>query len=154
MSVRRKGRGLLKTIPAAVRGELRGAVRKGAAQIVAVQRALAPVEDGDLRDSIVFRMGDEPDVPYASLKSAGGARTGDEDLAAVVSAGNSKVRYAHLVEFGTAPHPQGGKFAGTMHPGTPPRGFFLPGYRIAKKGVKAQMRKAIRDGADKVVRKG
>lgn len=150
MSVKRRNKGLLKTIPAAVRGELREAVRKSAGVVVAAQRALAPVDDGDLRDSITFGMGDAGDVPYAAFKAGGG---GDPDLTAMITAGNTKVRYAHLVEFGTAPHPQGGKFAGTQHPGTPPRGFFLPGYRATRPLVKKLMRQAVKAGAEKVVKK-
>ena len=148
---RRKRKGFLSTIPAGVRDELRGAVRTSAALVVATQRALAPVDDGDLRDSITFGMGDDPAVPYAVFKAGGG---GDPDLTAVVTAGNSEVRYAHIIEFGQAAHPQGGKFAGTQHPGTPPRPFFLPGYKLARGGVKKLMRKAIRDGATKATRKG
>lgn len=148
---RRRRKGFLKTIPAQMRPELREAVRKGATVVVAAQRALAPVDDGDLKESIVFGMGDAGDVPYAAFKAGGG---GDPDLTAMITAGNSKVRYAHLVEFGTAPHPQGGQFEGTQHPGTPPRGFFLPGYRAVRPIVKKLMRKAVRDGANKAVQKG
>jgi hypothetical protein len=36
------------------------------------------------------------------------------------------IKYAHLVEFGTAPHYQPGR--GVMHPGTPPRPFLAPAF--------------------------
>lgn len=37
-------------------------------------------------------------------------------------------RHGHLVEFGTAPHLNKGKFAGTRHPGTSPQPFMRPAF--------------------------
>lgn len=36
--------------------------------------------------------------------------------------------YSHLVEFGTKPHINGGKFAGSKHPGTRPQPFLRPAW--------------------------
>lgn len=37
-------------------------------------------------------------------------------------------RHAHLVEFGTAPHVNGGKFKGSKHPGAAPKPFMRPAW--------------------------
>jgi len=37
-------------------------------------------------------------------------------------------RYAHLVEFGTAPHFQPNRFGGIMHPGARPKPFMRPAF--------------------------
>ena len=140
---RKKRKGFLTTIPATVRPDLRAAVRKGASIIVGAQRTLAPKDTGKLEKSIGYEM--------ASDKARRRARGSDPDLTAVITADDPK---AHLIEFGTAPHPQGGQFTGTQHPGTPPRGFFLPGYRAVRPALKQLMRKAIRDSVGKAVRKG
>ena len=71
-----------------------------------------------------------------------------------ISAGNTFVRYAHLVEFGTAPHAQGGKFAGTMHPGTPAKPFFYPMYRLGKKRAKSRITRGVNRAAKKVAAGG
>ncbi|MFC3059512.1 HK97-gp10 family putative phage morphogenesis protein [Paenirhodobacter populi] len=39
-----------------------------------------------------------------------------------------KAPYAHLVEFGTAPHKAGGMFKGADHPGTAPQPFIRPAW--------------------------
>lgn len=43
------------------------------------------------------------------------------------------VRYAHLIEFGTAPHYQPGR--GVVHPGTAPHPFLTPAYHSTKAEV-------------------
>jgi HK97 gp10 family phage protein len=62
-----------------------------------------------------------------------------------------KAPHAHLVEFGTAPHTNGGTFAGSRHPGTSPRPFVRPAWdaeqeatlqRIADE-MRVQIAKAI-----------
>jgi HK97 gp10 family phage protein len=139
---------VLTKLPKEQRKQLRTAILTGADDIASMQRRLAPFRSGRLRDSIVVTPGDR-DIPrYATLKSRRTVK--DPELAAIISAGNSKVRYAHLVEFGTAPHENEGKFSGTLNPGTPPRPFFYPGFRAQKKRVQNKInraaRKAIRDG--------
>lgn len=41
---------------------------------------------------------------------------------------NKAGRHAHLVEFGTTPHKNGGQFKGTDHPGTKPQPFMRPAW--------------------------
>lgn len=129
----------LKAIPKAAKDEARKAVVQGAEEIAALQRNLAPVDDGDLKASIHVTKPGETTPPYSQ---PGGSRTANPEQA-IVTAGNTKVRYAHLVEFGTAPHTNGGLFAGTQHPGTTEQGFFWPAYRALRKRVKSRITRNI-----------
>lgn len=138
----------LKAIPLKVRNKLRPAIEKEAKAIVATQKHLVPVETGGLRDSIRYAMGDVMLDSTANL-SGGGTRSGpggggylvkgDADLSATIIAGDRKSFQARFVEFGTAPHPQGGLFEGTDHPGTHPRPFFYGPFRAARKGIKRRV---------------
>ncbi|NRP70608.1 hypothetical protein ILFOPFJJ_01489 [Ensifer psoraleae] len=137
----------LRRIPQAAKDAAKAAVVQGANEIAAVQRALAPVDDGELKDSIHVTPPGGTTPPYSQ---PGGSRTaGPEE--AIVTAGNTRVRYAHLVEFGTAPHTNGGMFAGSEHPGTAAQPFFWPGYRAVRKRVRGRVtrtiNKAIKDAA-------
>ncbi|RWN33433.1 HK97-gp10 family putative phage morphogenesis protein [Mesorhizobium sp.] len=51
------------------------------------------------------------------------------------------VKYAHLVEFGTAPHYQPGR--GVVHPGTAPRPFLTPAFHSTKEEVVKRFGKKI-----------
>jgi HK97 gp10 family phage protein len=142
MPLKHKGK-RIRAIKKRLGPNVRAAVEQSASDIVASQRNLAPVEDGDLKQSIVYTMGDQDPPKYAAFKDRSGGAQGDPSMAAIITAGNSKVRYAHLVEFGTAPHLNGGMFAGTQHPGTSPQPFFWPGYRANKKKVKSRIARAV-----------
>ena len=72
----------LRALPVSTRKHLRPAIEKGAQELVQMQKRMAPVDDGHLRDSVGYEM-DE---------------TG---LRAVVSAGGKKAFYATFVEHGT-----------------------------------------------------
>lgn len=137
-------------LPAQVRSALKQSLAQNADELVAMQKRLAPVDDGDLRESIVQTWGGEA-PRYASLK--GKAGEGDPDLSVTISAGNSKVRYAHLVEFPTAPHINAGKFPGTKHPGTPGTPFFFPPYRALKRRMKSRMTRAAKKAARDIASK-
>lgn len=137
-------RRVLKALPKTVRAQLRRAILEGAEDIASMQRSLAPVRTGALRDSIKVTPGDENLPAYASLKSKRTQK--DPELAAIISAGNTKVRYAHLVEFGSAPHTNEGQFAGTLNPGASPQPFFYPGFRARKKAAQNKINKAARQG--------
>ncbi|MEQ1901860.1 MAG: HK97-gp10 family putative phage morphogenesis protein [Devosia sp.] len=149
----------LKRLPKSVRSAIKQALAESADDIVSTQKHLAPVSPGgthgwppgQLRDSIVATFGDGTVPKYAAFAPRSSrhksgrriVRSNDPDLSVTITAGDSVVRYAHLVEFGTHPHPQGGKFKGTMHPGTAAQAFFYPGYRVHKKRVKARISRAI-----------
>jgi hypothetical protein len=126
---------------------MRKAVAASADEIVQLQKKLAPIDDGDLQMSITWRWGNEKKVAYSQSMGTVFGRT---DLSAVITVGNTKVRYAHLVEFETAPHINAGKFPGTQHPGTKKQAFFYPGWRLGKKRAKARIRRAITKAAKEV----
>lgn len=140
----------MKALPPQVRSAIKQALAQGADEITNMQKRLVPVDSGDLRDSIAQTWG-AGKVRYSSLNA--GAETGDPDLTVRLSAGNSKVRYAHLVEFGTAPHINGGKFAGSQHPGTAAHPFFFPAYRALRKRVKSRITRATNKAAKTVASK-
>lgn len=52
----------------------------------------------------------------------------------------TKAYHAHLVEFGTAPHINGGKFAGSKHPGTAPQPFARPAWDATQAEVLARIK--------------
>jgi len=134
-------------LPAEVRSAIKQALAEGADEITDMQKRLAPVKSGELRDSIKQTWGGGRER-YSSLNATSGA--GDPDLTVRISAGNTKVRYAHLIEFGTRPHINGGKFAGTLHPGTRAQPFFYPAYRALKRRVKSRITRATTKAARKV----
>jgi hypothetical protein len=133
-------------MPAKMREELRTAVATGADEIVELQQRTVPVDDGDLKASIRWRWGDEAKIPFSTAMGVYG-RT---ELAAVITAGNTKVRYAHLVEFGARPHIAGGMFAGAQHPGAPAQPFFYPSWRLGKKRSKDRIARASRKAIKEV----
>lgn len=140
----------LKEIPKAAVEAARESVETGAIQIAALQRSLAPYDDGDLHASIVVTGPGETTPPYSI---AGGGQRKARENQALITAGNTKVRYAHIVEFGSAPHINGGMFAGTQHPGTTPQPFFWPGYRAMRRSARSRVTrtitKKIREAANK-----
>lgn len=73
-------------LPAKIKVEVRRSLEQSADELVAFQRRLVPVDDGDLRDSIQ-------------------KRDGRHDLSVEVVAGNRKAFYAAMVEFGTVNAP-------------------------------------------------
>ncbi len=155
----------LKRIPKQARSEIRQALAEGSDAMVATMRSLAPASpsgtrgfpSGHLKASIVATFGDGSVPKYAAFRSRKGRRViraNDPDLSVTISAGDSDVRYAHLVEFGTRPHLNKGKFAGTMHPGTRAQPFFYPGYRAHKKAMRSRITRAITRSAKKAVARG
>ena len=85
---------------------------------------------GDLIDSITFTTGGNTTPPYSE---PGGSRVVPE-YAVVVTAGDTKTRYVHFVEYGTSKM--------TAEP------FFWPAYRLLKQKLSLR----IKRGASKAVR--
>jgi HK97 gp10 family phage protein len=139
----------LKAFPAVVKPEIRAAIAKAANDIVAMQKRLVPVKTGGLKDSIQWSWATQDPPAYATLKS-GTSIKGDPETTAIITAGNEKVRRAHLVEFGTAPHINAGIMAGTKHPGTNPQPFFYPPFRARKKAAKSGISRAVTKAAKRV----
>lgn len=144
----------LKRIPRDARSAIRQALAEGSDNMVSTMQSLAPVsssgthgwQPGHLRASIRATFGDGQVPKYAAFRNRRGRRavvSNDPDLSVTITAGDEDVRYAHLVEFGTKPHKNKGKFRGTDNPGTAARPFFYPGYRAHRRQVKARITRAI-----------
>lgn len=121
----------MNAIPKEVRKAVDPALIKGAEEIAAAQKSLAPEDSGDLIDSIEVTGPGQMTPPYSQ---PGGSYVVPEN-AAVVTAGNADVRYAHLPEFGTA--------KAAAQP------YFWPGFRLMRKRatnrIKRAMTRAVRE---------
>src|SRR5690606_23381957 len=157
---------LTKKIPAQAKSRARQALAQNADELVELQKRLAPVASGKLRDSITATFGGGQTPKYAAFRGRkqGKSRNSkivsdvDPDMSVVVTAGNGAVRYAHLVEFGTSPHKIKAKNAAALtlqggavveevgHPGAQARPFFYPAYRTLRKRMKGRVTRAIRKG--------
>jgi len=139
-------------MPKRVENAAQQAMEKGAEELVAMMKRLAPVDDGDLRDSIGWTWGKAP-VGAAVIAESAGVERG---LKLVVYAGNAKAFYAAFVEFGTAPHnvaKSGGTVlgkkaaaagGGDMHPGSRAQPFFFPAYRSLRKRIQSRIRREMK----------
>lgn len=127
---------------ATAKAVMRRALRNAALPVAEKANAMAQIgPTGRLSESVIVGTkvkNEAGKAAYAKVMRAGGTK-GDA-LAALKSArkGNSTVEmfigpvvqafYARFVEFGTAPRINGGKFAGTQHPGTAPQPFMRPAW--------------------------
>lgn len=136
----------LKALPALAEAAIKLAMEQGAEEIVAMMKRLVPVDNGDLRDSIGWTWGEAPS--YSQRIGAVKSKTGN--LKITIYAGNSKVRYAHLVEFGSAPHINGGMFAGTQNPGAKAQPFFFVAFRALRRRTKSRITRAINKSAKQI----
>ena len=121
----------LDAIPRAVKAAVVPALITAGRDLSVTMRLLAPVDSGDLRNSIHITAPGETTPPYS--QPGGSTTAGDNQV--LITAGDSDVRYAHLVEHGTAD--------------APAQPFFWPAYRLQKKKlsnrIKRAIRKAVRD---------
>ena len=104
---------------------------QAASHLTVTMRILAPHDSGDLERSIAATAPGESTPPYSQ---PGGSRVaGDKEV--LITAGNSDVRYAHLVEYGTA--------EAEAQP------FFWPAWRLNRKKIRDRIarrfRKALKD---------
>lgn len=118
-------------IPEAIRKDMQPAIVKSAEEVAAMQRRLAESsrDTGALIDSIEVT---PPGSTTPAYSQPGGARTAHE-LEAIVTVGNHVVRYAHLVEYGTA------------H--APAQPFFWPSWRALQRRVSNRLNRAARKAA-------
>lgn len=121
----------LAAIPNDVKAAVGPALLKQGNAMADTMRSFAPVDSGKLRDSIAVT---PPDASTPAFSTPGGRMVVPETSVAV-TAGNSDVRYAHLVEHGTV----------KMHA----EPFFWPAVRLHNK--KAQ--KAIKGAISRAVKK-
>lgn len=137
----------LRQLPIAAQQQIRPALEQGAQQIVDLAKRLAG-DDERLVASIGWTWGDAPDgAMVLASRRAGGLRI-------TVYAGDDRAFWARWREFGTRPRPNKGRFAGTMHPGTPPRPFFYPSYRALRRTVKGRVSRAITRSVKQVAARG
>jgi len=123
-------------LPRQVKAEVRKALDAGAAEIVAMQRTLVPVDSGDLRDSIGYTFG-KYTAENANVRGVtAGPDSGENELSVTIHAGNAKAFYAMFQEFGVV-----GKAA---------QPFFYPAWRAGIKKVKRQIASAFRKATKKL----
>ncbi|EPX85383.1 HK97-gp10 family putative phage morphogenesis protein [Salipiger mucosus] len=115
----------MKAIPKAAREAVQPALATGGYEIQEAMERLAPEDTGDLVGSIAVTLPGHATPPYSM---PGGSYVVPENQVAV-TAGNTDVRYAHLVEYGTR-----------LAPAKP---FFWPGFRIARKRAENRVKRAI-----------
>ena len=135
----------LAAIPPAVRSAAKQALAQSADEITEAIRAAAPEDRGNLKASIKQTWG-RGRIRYASMGQKRGqdiGEAGDPDLSVRITAGDDFARYAHIVEFGSAPHINGGQFAGTQHPGTRAQPFFYPTWRANRRRARSRISRAI-----------
>ena len=115
----------LRAIPKAARDAVEPALATGGYEIAEAIEALAPEDEGDLIGSIAVTLPGHSTPPYSQ---PGGGQVVPVDQVAI-TAGNSDVRYPHLVEYGTT------------HTAAQP--FFWPGYRLARRKAQNRVKRAI-----------
>lgn len=116
----------MNAIPKAARKAVEPALMKSAYEIVDRMEELAPEDTGDLVGSIAVTGPGQATPPY----SQPGGSTVVPENAAVITVGNTDVRYAHLVEYGTAR-------------GAPAQPFFWPGFRLGRKRAINRIKRAV-----------
>ena len=110
-------------IIAALPGLAQEAMRESAGDIEAAAKARAPVDDGDLRDSIKARR--------------------ESAEAWVVEVGKL---YGLFLEYGTAgPYALGGKYKGATHPGLPAQPFLTPAAEAERPEFIAEMKRLLNE---------
>jgi HK97 gp10 family phage protein len=136
----------LEALPGKVKARIREAMEEGAKEIVALAKSLVPADSGALRDSIGWTWGRAPKgaMTIGKIQSIGG------DLTITIYAGNSEAFYARWVEFGSAAHTAGGKFAGATIPAIPASPFFYVSFRALRGRVKSRITRSINKAAKEV----
>lgn len=128
----------LDAIPEAIRQQIKPELVKGAEEIATYQRGLAELsrDTGALIDSITVTAPGERTPPYSQ---PGGSQTVPKG-AVMITAGNSDVRYPHLVEYGTS-----------LAEAQP---FFWPGYKLGRQRAVNRINRAGRKIVRSVWNKG
>jgi len=116
----------LNAIPKAVRQAVQPSLIQSGEELAQRMRHLAPEDTGALKDSIEVTPPGQSTPAY----SQPGGSTVAHDNQVLVTAGNSDVRYPHLVEYGTAD--------------APAQPFFWPAFRLTKKRIANRVKRAVR----------
>lgn len=125
---------------------VRQAMEQGAQEIVNMMQSFVPVDSGELMESIGWTWGTAP--KYS--QRIGSVKSNDGRLTITIYAGNSRVRYAHLVEFGVAPHIAGGMFKGAQIPAVKKQPFFFVSWRANRRRVRSRVARAINKAAKQI----
>lgn len=115
----------LEAIPKAVREAVQPALITSAMELTERMEQLAPRDTGALADSITFTPAGQATPPYSQ---PGGSEVVPENTVRI-TVGNTEVRYAHLVEYGTAD--------------SPAQPFFWPAFRLTRARIKNRLTRAI-----------
>lgn len=119
----------LAAIPQAVKDAVKPALEKSGAELVATMQHLAPKATGALAESITATPAGEMTPAYSQ---PGGSEVVPENTVRI-TAGNSDVRYPHLVEHGTAD--------------APAQPFFFPAFRSDRARIQRRITTAINKAA-------
>lgn len=122
----------LRAIPVEARKAIKPALMRSAYEVQDLMEQLAPEDTGDLKNSIAVTGPGETTPPYSQ---PGGSMTVPENAAAI-TVGSDDVRYPHLVEYGH-------KASGFSSHDVPAQPFFWPAYRMKRKKVGNQIKRAI-----------
>jgi HK97 gp10 family phage protein len=115
----------LDAIPKEVKEAVKPALEKSGQELVDRMRLLAPEDTGALKDSITMTPPGQSTPPYSQ---PGGSRVAKENEV-LITAGNSDVRYAHLLEYGTSK--------------TPAQPYFWPAFRLTRDRIQRRLKRAI-----------
>jgi hypothetical protein len=135
---------LIEKGPAEVRPATTEALRQNGEEVVPVMKRAAPVDDGNLQQSINWKFGPPPKGTLGITED----RTPNipDDLRISIFAGGKSAPHAHLVHYGTGPRQQAdGSSTGVM----PPKPFFFPCIRAYRRRMRNRIvraaRKALKD---------
>lgn len=120
----------MKAIPKAVKDAVKPALRDAGNETADTMERFAPQDTGKLKGSIAVTLPGRMTPPYSQ---PGGSRVAGE-LEVVVTAGDSDVRYAHLVEYGHK-GPKGAEVQAQP--------FFWPGFRLTRKRSANRIKSAV-----------
>ena len=125
-------RARLAKIPDIAREAAAAAMEEGAQEIVDAMKMAAPVDSGDLRDSIGWTWGEVPAGSFVIDEVRSGKNKGDQyaTLRIKIYAGNREAFYARFQEFGTRSQPA--------------QPFFLSTWKRERAKFRRKIRAAIR----------
>lgn len=137
--------------PPIVSTEATRALRINGEEAEAAIKGLAPVDDGDLRDSIGWKFGDPPPgaLGIVASRRASALSKIPAHLRISISAGSKKARHAHLVEYGTAQRwTDDGKSTGQAKA----QPFFFPVIRALRRRMRNRIRRLTAAGLKRALK--
>ena len=135
------------------KGVLRRSLKKAAQPTADLAASLAPRKTGNLAKSII--VGTKLDGRQAKIHKK---MFKDDKSAVTIFVGPSYLlgangRHGHLVEFGTAPHINGGQFAGSQHPGTAAQPFMRPAWEQDKMAMLERLKSELWSELEKSIKR-